>query len=128
MSMTQLTFSLTDNIGNELFFITEANILDSPHLKIITFIEQTDLELKTKVLIYDNHVELYRTGLISMSLDFDLSKHTKAIIKSSYGYEISMENRTLELNIQKNEIYIVYQTSNDMEKGIIHTLKMMWEK
>lgn len=128
MSKKQLTFSLTDNIGNELFFITEANVLDSPHLKIITFIEQTDLELKTKVLIYDNHVELYRTGLISMSLDFDMNKITKALIKSSYGYEISMENKTLELRVQNNDIYIVYQTSNDMDKGIIHTLKMTWEK
>lgn len=128
MSVKQLTFFLADNIGNELSFVTNANIIESPKVKIITFVEQTDLGLQTKLIIYNDHIEMYRTGLISMSQDFNLNKITYTIIKSSYGAEIKMDNKTLSLKQTDNDIYITYQTSVDAGKGIIHTLKIKWEK
>ncbi len=128
MSTKQLHFTLFDNIGNEISFITDASIVSGPDLKIITFVEKTDLELKTKVLIYKDHVEIYRVGLISMFMNFTLDKITKAVIKSSYGHEITMDNKTISLIINDNNIDITYQTSVDMGKGINHTLKMTWEK
>lgn len=126
MSLTNLEFSLHDNVGNDLYFVTDAVIEESQDLKVITFIEQTDLELKTKVLIYKDRVELIRMGLISMYVEFTLNNPTQMIIKTSYGHEIKMENKTLQLEIKSNSIYVVYQTITDKEKGITHTLNIKW--
>lgn len=128
MEKVNLHFLLQSSDGNEIIFDTEATLEYGQGLIILNFIEQTDLELKTKVLIEPQKVELMREGMLKMHLIFTEGIVTTATMKTNFDYEISMENETLHLEVHENWLDVVYRTTMDKERGVTHHLRLKWQK
>ncbi len=124
--VVNVNFVLNESSGESLNFIADGELQKLADCTKLTFIEQTDLKLKTELYIYKDMVELKRYGKVTMSMEYNLSKETNADMNID-GFEISMLCTTNFLDIKKDRIEVIYQTELDRENDITHQLMISWQ-
>lgn len=126
MKKVDIQFELLSSDGAELMFSTTGDVAYGNNVILLSFTENTDLELEDKVYIYKDKIQLYREGFISSFQTFIKNEDTIIQIKSKSGYEIIATTFTFDLKINNNDIFVKYKTELDYEKGIIHIFKIKW--
>lgn len=126
MSKIEINFNLSVSNGEITSFITNGSYEKNNNIIKICFIEQTDIAANTEVYIYDNKVIIKRYGQIQMDMTYIENEETMVNLTTDFNYQLSMRNFTHKLNINQDNILIIYQTETDIEQQLTHTLCLKW--
>jgi len=124
----KIHYKLYETGGSSIYFTTDAILKTLKNIKMLTFIEDTNLLLLTKIIIYADKVVILKEGVISFFETFIEGAETISLICSKSGFKMKANTKTYNLTFKNNELNIKYETALDKEKGIIHTLNLVIEK
>lgn len=126
MRNVEINFSLEATDGSNVLFTTNGTLEQINNILRLQFIEQTELKANTIVDIYQDKVIIKRSGPVEMQMEYIMNEDTIAHLTTDFNYQLSMNNHTDYLEINDNQIQIVYQTEFDKEQKITHKLVIKW--
>lgn len=117
---------------DKIAFETNGTLETKKDYTRIIFDEVTDDVAKTVVDIYindeisKNKVIIKRLGQIKTTMEYILNEETRALLKTDFGYEFSMQTYTSVLEIKNDSLKIRYQTESDIEQNLEHEFTLNW--
>lgn len=126
----KINFLLTVSDGTKTEFLVDGNLEDKTNYNRITFKEPTEDKALTCIDIYknENKIVLNRLGELHTKMEYIPNEETIAILKTNFGFDLSMNCKTKFIEKQDNSIIVIYQTETDIEQNEEHQLTLSWEK
>ena len=125
MIYSLIKFHMSDNDG--IFeYQTIGRIYQNENNFMLEFTEKGEEKVNCKVLYMNQLLRFERSGDVNVKFIFDINSKTNSTYLTNFGYKMNIDIYTQEVRVTKNEIYVQYVTSLDMNN--VHKMSIKYQE